>query len=45
MAGAPQILAQRVVHVLWVADQKRKEAYATIHDGRQDDQKNAGQAA
>src|SRR5262245_30834339 len=45
MPGAPQILAQRILHVRWIADQKRKYAHSTKHYGRQDDQKDASQTA
>jgi hypothetical protein len=41
MPRAPQILAQRIFHVDWIANQKRKYAQSTKHDGWQNDQKNA----
>ena len=43
--GAPQILEQRVLQIVRIADQKREYAHSTKHDGWQNDQKNAGHAA
>jgi len=43
--GAPQILEQRVLQIVRIADPKREYAHSTKHDGWQNDQKNAGHAA
>jgi hypothetical protein len=45
MPGTPKILAQRILHVRWIANQQGKDAQATKHHGWQDNQKDTGQAA
>jgi hypothetical protein len=45
MSGAPQILAQWVLHIGGVTNKKGKYAHATNHHGGQDDQEHAGQKA
>jgi hypothetical protein len=45
VSGAPQILAQWVLHVGRISDYKGKYTHPTDHHGRQDNQKDAGQKA
>src|SRR5262249_51242300 len=45
VSGAPQILAQWVLHVSRISDYKGKYTHPTDHHGRQDNQEDAGQKA
>src|SRR4030095_8466121 len=43
MSRSPQVLAQRIRHVLWIPNHHRQDGEAAVHDRRQHDEKNAGE--